>query len=314
MLGYSKNAGFDPEVKRLAVKTEDHPLDYITFEGIIPRGNYGAGTVIIWDLGRYYLNENEEIAETGYLKEKIGQIGHIRLFLKGKKLKGFFNLIRTSKDGDKEQWMFVKAKDQFTHLPDPDDEAVKDKSFDPTKQTGETNLSHLNGAEKKELKADKLKPMLATLVEKPFDNTDWIFELKLDGYRVIASKNGEEVNLYSRYGNTFNEKYKVVAEELKKIKGDFILDGEVVILDDEGKTNFQALQNITSADLKRMYYYVFDLIWLNGFDLKRIPLIERKKLLKSLLLKQSEKIRYTDHIETWEMHSFRKLPGTTWKE
>ncbi len=138
--------------------------------------------------------------------------------------------------------------------------------------------------------------MLATLVDKPFDQKGWIFEIKWDGYRAFASKNREDVELISRNQKSYNERFPTLVRELKKLKGSFLIDGEIVILDKTGKSNFQLLQNYYKRKEGTPYYYVFDLISLNGKDLRDLPLIERKALLKKLL-RGAKTIRFSDHIE-----------------
>lgn len=140
-------------------------------------------------------------------------------------------------------------------------------------------------------------PMLATLVDKPFDGKEWIFEIKWDGYRALAHKE-KQVRLISRGQKSFNERYPTIVEEVKKIPGNFILDGEIVILDKNGKSNFQMLQNYLNRKEGTPYYYVFDILSYNGKDLTSLPLIERKKVLHQLLKKsRSSHIKFSDHIE-----------------
>ncbi len=156
-------------------------------------------------------------------------------------------------------------------------------------------LRGTEGAQKKPFR--QLKPMLATPGADPFDNQQWIFEIKLDGYRILASRHGDVQKLVSRNGKIYNDKYPPVAVELAVIDHDFIIDGEVVVLDGDGRSDFGALQNLNGDSIQRLFYYVFDLLWLDGYDLTGMPLTGRKELLKMLLPAHLQRIRYLDHIE-----------------
>jgi bifunctional non-homologous end joining protein LigD len=151
-----------------------------------------------------------------------------------------------------------------------------------------------------------IKPMLATPVDQPFNNTDWLFELKLDGYRAVAEINGGKIWLYSRNGLLLGERYPLIVAELKKIKTLVILDGEIVLLNDKGKADFQKLQSYSENEQYPLVYYVFDILSMGKNDLKEIPLLERKKLLKKLL-KRSGTIRYCDHVEDNGIGLFKKI-------
>ena len=348
-----KKPVYDPDVRRLAIKVEDHPLEYIHFEGTIPKGNYGAGTVMVWDIGYYYLGDKRVFPTEAEMKKRIDR-GSLKLYLQGAKLKGFFNLVRSG-NGDKDQWLFMKAEERPEETGfeersalsgrtmeeiassgnewNPDDGRVvsaekpdvpgkpgisekparlkensgsrEDPGIDaksgtaagmgkpvPGKETGsyetETENSRFPGF---------IKPMLATLSEKPFSGEEWIFELKYDGYRVIATGYEGDIRLYSRNGNTFTDRYPVIARELSGINASFIIDGEVCYVEDSGRTNFQKLQHLTASGQDRVNYYVFDLLWLNGHDLTTVPLTERKKLLAILLKNPPGHIHYLEHIE-----------------
>src|SRR5690606_30712792 len=141
-----------------------------------------------------------------------------------------------------------------------------------------------------------MKPMLATLTQKAFSGEEWLFELKFDGYRVIAASNNREVSLYSRNGNDFTERFQLVADELSDINASFVIDGEVCFMENTQTMSFQKLQN-KENEPDKIHFYVFDLLWLNGHNLTTFPLTERKKLLSLLLRNASEHIHYVDHIE-----------------
>ncbi|RJQ37699.1 DNA ligase D [Candidatus Microgenomates bacterium] len=242
-----KGPSLNPADKRLAILVEDHPLDYLAFEGTIPEGNYGAGTVMIWDIGTYNIpkvkdrEENEKILSLEFKK------GHLDFILNGKKLKGEFSLTRFKKEENKEYWLLVKKKDE-----------------DP--------MPH------------NIKPMLATLIDKPFNSNEWVFEIKWDGYRAIAEINKEEnIELYSRNNQSFNEKYFPIVQSLREIKNGVIFDGEIVVLDDNGKPVFQMLQDYQKEHRGNLVYYIFDILYLEGKDLRNETLIKRKEILKKIL-------------------------------
>jgi bifunctional non-homologous end joining protein LigD len=151
-----------------------------------------------------------------------------------------------------------------------------------------------------------IPPMLATITGGPFDKADWLFELKLDGYRVVTTKNEDQLNLYSRNGNLFNEKYPSIARALQKLNADFVIDGEVCYMDNDKKPDFQKLQH-DYAHEKALHYYIFDLLWLNGHDLKEVPLILRKSLLKELLKNPPANIHYLDHVEKAGIEFFNEI-------
>lgn len=265
-----KEPSLDPSIKRLAMMVEDHPFDYRNFEGIIPSG-YGAGTVEIWDKGIYSVEEkskkdSEELMRKGLKK------GLLHFTLKGHRLKGNFSLVRMKKE--KNEWLLIKKKDAFS-------------------QEDEIKINPEVLGEKKTM-PHGIKPMLATLVDKPFDDPQWLFEIKWDGFRAIAELEGPKVNIYSRNLISFNSRFPELVAQLKKQKLNAILDGEIVVLDEKGISHFQLLQNLSSEE--NLYYYVFDIIYLNGKDLRQIPLVQRKNLLKQFLKSYSH-IRYSEHIE-----------------
>ena len=293
----------DPEKKRLAVKTEDHPLDYIHFEGNIPKGNYGAGNVMVWDVGYYYLHGSRTPPSTREMHKQLAS-GSLKIHLQGAKLKGLFNLVKIQKS-EKDEWLFMKAKEEDKEPPYQERSALTGKSMEQIKQ-GETTW---NSAKKQPEKVVKKKsravkkdfpgyisPMLATPVPEPFSGDDWIFEWKLDGYRIIATKKENETALYSRNEHSYTEVYMGVTRELSKIPAQFVIDGEVCFIDASKKPNFQKLQNHGDKE-ENIHFYVFDLLWLNGFETMQLPLTERKKILKELLKGTSDHIHYLPHID-----------------
>ena len=307
-----KKPVYDPEVKRLAIKVEDHPLSYIHFEGNIPKGNYGAGTVMVWDIGYYYLDEEKKFPSTGEMKKRIAK-GSLKLYLQGAKLKGYFNLVK-SNDKNKEEWFFMKAAGKSEETDFESLSALSGRSmneiagstavWDSTGEKEETvnkveeqeELPQSMQQKKKTTFPGFIKPMLATLTDKPFTKDNWIFDLKYDGYRVIAARQNGKPILYSRNGNDFSDRFALIAEELKTINASFIIDGEVCFMENDQSMSFQKLQN-KENEPDKLHYYVFDLLWLNGYDTTSFAQTERKKLLAILLKNAPEHIHYVDHIE-----------------
>lgn len=287
-----KGPSLDPHEHHLAVQTEDHPYEYRKFEGVIPEGNYGAGNVIIWDEGWYEPRDPEGNEKS---LQKDLKKGHITFIVHGKKLKGEFALIRMH-DGDK-NWLLVKKGDEYATTSDvtKQDESVKShKRVDDLGAPGK--LPDLSDYPKK-ASPWKVSPMLCTLVDESFSREGWLFEIKWDGYRAIGAKKKGDIELYSRNGIDFMEKFPPVAEALRSLKHDVVLDGEVVVVDADGRPHFEWLQNWSRDQHGTLHYYVFDILWCDGHDVRTMPLAGRKKLLKSLIPK-NDVLRYSDHIET----------------
>ena len=276
-----KGPSMNPKDKRLAIMTEDHPVKYLTFHGTIPKGNYGAGEMEIWDQGNYQISENTEDADpTTQLKS-----GNLKIEFFGKKLKGDFALVRTKRGDKKNQWLLIKKKDQYASDLEYDAERFveRDKVVLPPRA--------------KPLDPNEfVKPMLASSTKKIFKDPDWIFELKWDGYRMLSNIKDGKVDMYSRNGISYNRKFASIFKELQQIPQDCILDGEVVILDAKGNSHFQKLQKYDAKKTKgQLVYYVFDLLHLNGIDTVSLPLLERKSLLPEIL-EGLENVLYCDHI------------------
>ncbi|MCC2626310.1 MAG: ATP-dependent ligase [Burkholderiales bacterium] len=290
-----KGPSFNPEEKRLAVQVEDHPLEYATFEGIIPKGQYGGGTVMLWDKGTW--EPTSDVAE-GLVK------GKLTFNLNGNKLKGSWTLVRINdiKKG-KANWLLIKQPDDYANLVS-DDELLISNSV----KTGRDMHEITAGKKPQSKKTDaisvkmpkKFKPELATLVDAPPDNPDYIYEVKFDGYRIIALIDSKKVKLITRSDNDWTNKLKHLSQNLSKLRLDSaVLDGEIVVLDKNGVSKFQLLQNaMTENKSADIVYYLFDLPYLNGKDLSQIPLIERKKLLKQLLEGVPfDNIRFSKHLQ-----------------
>lgn len=270
-----KGPSLNPKDKRLAMKVEDHPLEYQYFEGVIPKGNYGAGTVEIWDKGTYTApniigrKETEE-----YISEGIRK-GHFAIELDGEKLNGEFIFQKLKKDPEDNSWLLIKKADA-----------------EATSEPLEPKVS-----KKKMRFPDFIQPMLATLISKPFNDQNWLFEIKWDGFRTLAFINKGEVALKSRNKNLLNHNFPKIVEELEQVKESVILDGEVVVLDEKGRSDFQLMQNYQRDRKGALYYYLFDFLFKDGSDLRELPLTERKTLLKTFVDKyQFSNIRFSDHI------------------
>jgi bifunctional non-homologous end joining protein LigD len=281
----------DPAIKRLAVHVEDHPLDYGSFEGTIPSGNYGAGSVTLWDRGTYEWLGPKTPAQ-------MWQSGDLKLRFHGHKIVGEFALVRTNRAKGKD-WLLIKKKDF----------AVRE-GWDPEADTrsvlqGPGDISSTEGAVKAEMPV-ALEPMLATLGTAVPSGSDWLYEVKWDGYRALCFIEGGKVRMLSRRGTKLDKQFAAVAQALAQgVKADAaIIDGEVVALDDNGNPSFQHLQNLTGFGTKpalkgmatpNLNFFAFDLLYLNGYDLRKAALIDRRQLLSSVLL-PSDIVRYSDHF------------------
>ncbi|MBS4169247.1 DNA ligase D [Parachlamydia sp. AcF125] len=287
-----KGPSLNPRDKRLAVRVEDHPLDYQYFEGTIPKGHYGAGTVEIWDHGTFAVPNGKAPKKIEKHLEEGLRKGHFTVILQGNKLKGefFFQKLKSSKD-DK-SWLLIKREDAYA--------------------VGKAAVE--NSAKQAEM-PEFISPMLATLTDRPFNGEDWLFEIKWDGYRALAFVDEKGVQLKSRNRLLLNEKFPSIVDNLKKIPAKVILDGELVVLDHEGRSDFQLMQNYQKKRKGALYYYVFDLLYADGQDLRHLPLIERKNILKKILNKAPlSLIRFSDHVinegeEFYKEASERQLEG-----
>lgn len=290
-----KGPSTDPDVKRLAMMVEDHPYDYRNFEGIIPSG-YGAGTVMVWDEGFYelaYADGKDKKAQDSTLLKGI-PAGKLHVVLHGKKVKGEYALVKTKGRGEN-GWLLFKVKDKYVSK---DDITLKDKSVISKKtlaqieKTGNKKVT----AGKRAKFPSKLSPMLAATVDKPFDKEGWQYEIKWDGYRAVAFCNKDNVELKSRNDKSYNKKFYPVHKAVQQWNIHAVVDGEVVVLDEDGKSNFGALQNWRSEADGEIYFYVFDLLWINGKDLMQLPLSERRTMLKQLI-PENNIIRFSENFE-----------------
>jgi bifunctional non-homologous end joining protein LigD len=298
-----KGPSMNPEDKHLAVHVEDHPYEYRKFEGIIPEGSYGAGNVIIWDEGTYEPRADTDNPEAT-LREEY-QKGHLTFVMHGKKLQGEFALIKMHGQ-DEDAWLLVKKGDTYATAQDVTDEDTSVKSGKKVDDLGAHNkLPDLSSYPKK-AHPWHVHPMLSTLVDEPFDHDDWIFEIKWDGYRAIGSKHGHKTALYSRADTDFSAHYPPVFEALRDLEHDVIIDGEIVVIDDDGRPHFEWLQNWRATNHGTLAYYAFDILWCDGRDLRTMPLHERKAVLHAVLPADGP-IRYSDHVEVKGVDLFHQM-------
>ena len=321
-----RGPSYDTADKRLAVRTEDHPLEYGKFEGTIPEDEYGGGTVMLWDTGTWEPQEGIDIDEG--LKN-----GKLAFLLYGKRLQGKWALVRMragKKDRGKENWLLIKEIDDLAG-PEKRPIVEREKRSVTTGRTMEEiakgrKVWHSNkparGARSREIPARPsggkgvgkkrrkarpgdgaplprfVSPQLATLVEGPPPGNDWLHEIKYDGYRAIAAVAGDRAKIYTRNGLDWTDRFHPLVPALQNLPcSSALLDGEIAIADSRGHTNFGALQQALSESTGGFSYYLFDILELDGKDLKKRPLVERKEILRKLLGKVRPPLVYSDHIE-----------------
>jgi bifunctional non-homologous end joining protein LigD len=276
-----KGPSLNPADKRLAVQTEDHPLEYGEFEGVIPEKQYGAGEVLLWDRGVWTPEERDPL-------EALRK-GRLHFRLEGKKLHGRWILTRTRGAEDQPQWLLIKRNDE-----------AADPQADITRERPES-VKRIPKKASRAAKAELpqfLAPMLATLVTEPPRQGRWVYEVKHDGYRMLARCDAGEVRLFTRSGNDWTAKLPHLAAACRKLGlSSTWLDGEIVVLGQDGRASFQALQNAFDAGRDAdIVYFVFDAPFLSGRDLRRLALAERKKRLKSAL-HGSQQVRFSEDLQ-----------------
>ena len=318
----SKGPSDDPTVKRLAVMVEDHPLDYANFEGTIPAGQYGAGQVIVWDRGTYSPDENGELyfedrEQAEGLMRKGLDSGKISITLRGEKLKGSWTLVKMKQSDN--NWLLIKHHDDYVgpgwDILENEKSVLSGLTIDDLKSGGVTKMepavsvspSKLEGAQKAAFPS-KISPMLASLARVPFSDEKWLFEPKLDGFRTLTFINNRKIWLQSRNEIDVTGHYTTLTESLKQQPAmQLVLDGEIVALDSKGKLCFQCLQGYLKSINRiqtdkfetptAIIYYVFDILYLDGYDLTAVSLIHRKELLK-VVLKPTKDLRLVEDFDT----------------
>ena len=290
-----KGPSYDPREKRLAVRVEDHPTEYRNFEGTIPKGEYGGGTVMIWDEGFW---QPEGDIEKG-LRE-----GVLKFELNGIRLKGKWTLIRLhAKEGEKENWILIKEKDEYAM----DKDGVAD--YVSSVRTGRT-MEEIERGESKTLAKNpfqKADAQLAKLADKLPEGSDWLFELKYDGYRILAYIEGNSARLATRSNIDYSKHFSQVAETLVQLAHGraMVLDGEMVVTDQDGKTDFQSLQSyMRNPKGKHLAYIVFDILALDGEDLRGRKLTDRKSILEELMRNAATNLHYSRHVAGRGKESF----------
>ncbi|WP_293309548.1 DNA ligase D [Pedobacter sp. UBA5917] len=323
-----KGPSTDPKTKRLAMMVEDHPYSYKDFEGIIPQGEYGGGTVIVWDEGTYEPIESirGKKAQEKHLLNQLKE-GSLKIKLNGEKLHGEFALVKTHGMGEN-GWLLIKHKDDHASVKDitkqdksvlsgktiekmektsekvwkeGKEQKIKDEKKSPaiknkkeTKEVGAGGKVDVKSILKKAPKSaipKNIKPMLATLVDEPFDDPNWQYEVKWDGYRALAFINKGKVEIFSRNNKSFNEKFYPIYDLLNDWKINAVLDGEILVLNDKGISNFGSLQNWRSEADGELVFYVFDILWYEGKNLMELPLDQRQAVLSEVLPTDDDRVR-----------------------
>jgi bifunctional non-homologous end joining protein LigD len=302
-----KGPSMNPADKRLAVQTEDHPLEYGNFEGTIPTGHYGAGEVAIWDSGTF--EPEGQMTATEQIER-----GELKFTLHGKKLKGSFVLVRIRRrgNGEKKEWLLIKHRDQAANTSGPAGKVAEPMLRVPPKKhklDGQRRMDLAawprmpDGARKSSMPDTPPQVALATLAENPSRDPSWVFEIKWDGIRTIARVHNGTVRLWSRTKRDITPEFPELSAIAAEINAEeALLDGEVVVLDSAGRSDFQRLQSRMgvrnpSPQLVSevpVVYYLFDILYCDGYDLRQVPLIERKEFLKGIL-GANGLVRYSDH-------------------
>jgi len=301
-----KGPSLNPDDKRLAVQTEDHPLDYANFEGNIPEGNYGAGTVMVWDRGTF---QPEGAVDPARQIDR----GEIKFTLNGEKLRGSFVLVKLKHSEKGNEWLMIKHKDAAAdphwNIDEHDGSVLTGRvlpeikeQLAPKRTPSPLHPSELQNARKAAMPG-KLAPMLATLADHPFSNPNWLFEIKWDGVRALAFLQDGQLKLRARSGNDITAQYPELHQLPNSVAASHaILDGEIAVLDERGRSNFEKLQermHVRNPSPKLVSEYpvvlfAFDLLYCDGYDLRETPLLERKQLLQKLL-HSTANLRFSDH-------------------
>ena len=301
-----KGPSIDPNDKRLAVRTEDHPLDYGEFEGTIPKGEYGGGTVMLWDKGHWHPEPGKDPSKT--LEE-----GHLHFELDGERMKGEWVLFRLKpRPGEKsENWMLKKVADKYAK---PGHGEALVEQYVTSVTTGRTmaeiaagtdvwhserGSKHKPGRARRKAGVGPPKfrpPQLATLVDAVPTGADWLHEYKYDGYRLLIATAGGAATAWTRKGNDWSDKFRPIVRAASKLPAGCLIDGEAVAIGKDGKPSFQLLQSTLKGGEADLVFYAFDLLVEEGKDITRLPNLERKKRLAALLKGVGPPILYGDHV------------------
>ena len=293
-----KGPSYNTKDRRLAAKVEDHPIEYRNFEGTIPKGEYGGGTVMIWDEGYWEPYANSNVSEC--LNK-----GELKFILKGRRLKGKWVLVRwkAKSSGAKDNWLLIKERDEFA----ADRAGIEE--FTTSIRTDRT----MKGIEEGEDEKIQVNPFdsapvqLAKQVSEIPGYGDWIFELKYDGYRIIAYIEGNSVRLVTRNGNDYTKRFNEIMRSLLDLASGraMVLDGEIAMVDEHGKTDFHGLQNyMRSPNKGSLTYIIFDILALDGEDLRGNTLIQRKEMLEELMMNSPGNLYFSRHVEGSGTESF----------
>jgi bifunctional non-homologous end joining protein LigD len=299
----TRGPSYDPEDKRLAVRTEDHPMEYNRFEGVIPAKQYGAGPVMIWDQGTWSPDEDPR---------KGLEKGHLAFHIDGTRMHGKWHLVRMHTEEKRENWLLIKSDDEYAL------QGKRNLGFLDAENTSAVSgrtLDQIRGAVARQMPAKRTGPKsrgmtalqeqygnveLATLVEYPPAGDDWLHEIKYDGYRMLAFISNGSVLLQTRGKQDWTLKFPGLVAELARLPvTEAVLDGEVGVLDERGRTNFSALQDALSAandgDIEGWF---FDLLHLDGKDYSARPLVERKAALREILPQKSRRLHFSEHVDS----------------
>lgn len=294
-----KGPSYDPNVKRLAVEVEDHPMEYNTFEGRIPDGQYGAGDVLLWDRGTYETippGQEEPMRAKGHL--------HVRFF--GDKLRGGWHVVRTKTragESGHPQWLFFKAQDEAA---DPDRDILTERPESVVSGHRATRgprrvSASATGRSASELLLAMGEVCRATTAPLVGNGTDYLFEIKFDGYRLLAGKAGADARLFTRKQNDWTSRFAAIAQALLQLEArEVVIDGEACIVDDEGRPSFEALQQWLAGEKTdgKLAFAAFDLLWLDGRDRRSQPIEERRELLQALLKRARAPLSFSSAMET----------------
>ena len=280
----TRGPSLDPADKRLAVRTEDHPVSYRVFEGVIPPGQYGSGTVMLWDRGSW--SPATDDVDAALYK------GELKFSLEGERLKGEWVLVRMNREGKRENWLLIKKADAHAGTRDAD-------KLGATSVTTGRTLAAI--AKAKPHAGDKppafQPPALCKLAEAPPEGKEWLHELKYDGYRLLAAIGGGKARLFTRSGKDWSHRFGALCKSLAAINcHSALIDGEAAVLGTEGLSDFSALQAALSDGEGDIAFFAFDLLELDGENLKSLPLVERKDQLKRLLKPANGAVRFADHV------------------